>query len=642
MKFVALISGGKDSFFNIMHCMKNGHELVALANLHPTDPAVAELDSFMFQTVGHDIIESYKQCVDDSITLFRRPISGTSANVSLEYEPTAEDEIEDLYELLKEVKAKHPDLEGVSCGAILSHYQRTRVENVCERLGLTSLAYLWQRDQTLLMQDMCSLGLDAILVKVAAVGLNELHLGKLIKDMYPILSKLNAMYDVHVCGEGGEFETLVLDAPFFQRKLQILEQKVISHSLDSLFLSLRVEVVDKSAILDFHVQIPPQLDATFQSIADDVQNLNVEEDSSSVQSDAPMFLLRPYIATVGNRIYYANIVSTLGTIESQMEDVLRKVGTFLRSQDSSYSDIQHVTLLLNNMENFAPLNKVYLSFFVGKYLPPSRVCVETTLPLPNMVLLSCVIATSDVPKSGIHIRSRSYWAPQNIGPYSQAILHTNHRMKLATFSGQIPLLPQSMLLNQEESLITQAVLSLQHLFKVKSLLGAKRLASCTCYITDSSLAKVVADIWKSYVDEVELGQDFYSRLIILQTTALPRGALIEWGGTGFERTVDMYDNDEEECDPHALISRTNAIKKFTSCIVPICEYFVLKLVGDSLADLIDFLRSPLLENNYVSVMTDVSTIHKLSNMGLSADFVPVLGVWDSDSSRHQYGMIWMS
>jgi hypothetical protein len=35
MKFVALLSGGKDSCFNISHCQKNGHQLMAAASLRP-------------------------------------------------------------------------------------------------------------------------------------------------------------------------------------------------------------------------------------------------------------------------------------------------------------------------------------------------------------------------------------------------------------------------------------------------------------------------------------------------------------------------------------------------------------------------------------------------------------------------------
>ena len=56
MKVVALVSGGKDSCYNILRCQEHGHELVALANLHPHEAAPDELDSFCFQTVGHQLL----------------------------------------------------------------------------------------------------------------------------------------------------------------------------------------------------------------------------------------------------------------------------------------------------------------------------------------------------------------------------------------------------------------------------------------------------------------------------------------------------------------------------------------------------------------------------------------------------------
>jgi diphthine-ammonia ligase len=37
MKYVALLSGGKDSCYNLIHCAQNGHELVAAASLRPED-----------------------------------------------------------------------------------------------------------------------------------------------------------------------------------------------------------------------------------------------------------------------------------------------------------------------------------------------------------------------------------------------------------------------------------------------------------------------------------------------------------------------------------------------------------------------------------------------------------------------------
>ncbi|CAF2107955.1 unnamed protein product [Brassica napus] len=63
MKVVALVSGGKDSCYVMMKCIQYGHEIVALANLLPVDDSVDELDSYMYQTVGHQIIRVTRFCV---------------------------------------------------------------------------------------------------------------------------------------------------------------------------------------------------------------------------------------------------------------------------------------------------------------------------------------------------------------------------------------------------------------------------------------------------------------------------------------------------------------------------------------------------------------------------------------------------
>lgn len=50
MRVVALVSGGKDSTFNMMQCIADGHSIVALANLVPHSKT--EIDSYMYQSVG--------------------------------------------------------------------------------------------------------------------------------------------------------------------------------------------------------------------------------------------------------------------------------------------------------------------------------------------------------------------------------------------------------------------------------------------------------------------------------------------------------------------------------------------------------------------------------------------------------------
>lgn len=188
-----------------------------------------EIDSYLYQTVGQDAIEFVAQALD--VPLYRKTIDGTALEQGSEYGGrmastsggVSGDETEDLFDLLSTVKvrelvsyavsqltfitqSRYPDVQGVSVGAILSSYQRVRVEHVsvtsnfstksflipfrCRRLGLTVLAYLWQRKQDELLQEMIDAGLVAVIIKVAGIGLTEKHLGKTLAEMQPTLVKL--------------------------------------------------------------------------------------------------------------------------------------------------------------------------------------------------------------------------------------------------------------------------------------------------------------------------------------------------------------------------------------------------------------------------------------------------------------------
>lgn len=634
MKFVALISGGKDSFFNILHCVQNGHELVALANLHPADASVNETDSFMFQTVGHDIIDFYRDCVPE-IPLYRKALNGGSTNVSLEYVPTPHDEIEDLLELLQEVKRKQPDVEGVSCGAILSHYQRTRVENVCDRLGLTSLAYLWQRDQAELMREICGLGLDARLIKVAAIGLNEKHLGKPLAEMYPILTKLNQMYDVHVCGEGGEFESLVFDAPFFQRKLALAALEPVRHSSDALYLRMKITVEEKNQqVNQENIPTPPLLLENFAEIAE-IQLPSITADTAVPSAS---FRVSPRVSKLGGRLFISNLVSTKDSIEEQTSDALEQLRLEICARGYTMANVQHVCLLVSDMAHFSRVNSVYGKFFEDIHLPPSRVCVETVLPQPYRIQMSCVVMPLEHEKMGIHIRSRSYWAPQNIGPYSQAIVDHRGKIKNATLSGQIPLVPASMQLDTSMSNTESAVLALQHLYRAKTLVDVKQFSEAICFVTNPALAPLLAQIWQLYVDDVEYGQDFYNRLLIVQVTNLPRNANVEWGGSTFEKIRDMYEDEEET---GTSLSYDDITEKFKTSVVAGGDTNLVKLVTDDISAVIEFLRNPRIQDSYVRVIAGLDDIHRLTNMGLSAEWIPVLKVWDSDATPCSFALLWV-
>ena len=58
MKFVALLSGGKDSCYNIVHCHRNGHELVAAASLRPEEgKGPCQLSDVILQNLSVPVVD---------------------------------------------------------------------------------------------------------------------------------------------------------------------------------------------------------------------------------------------------------------------------------------------------------------------------------------------------------------------------------------------------------------------------------------------------------------------------------------------------------------------------------------------------------------------------------------------------------
>ena len=231
MNVFGLISGGKDSIYSLIQCIKNGHKLIAVGHLTPEKiEGDYELDSYMYQSVGSELCSSIAECLD--VPYIEKKIKGKPINKELSYQETKDDEVEDLFILIKEAKEKYPEINAVSSGAILSKYQKNRVENICERLGLKSLAYLWENDQPTLLNKMIEDNMNSILIKVCVIGLDKIDLMKSLKEMKNKLMKLKDEYGINVCGEGGEYETITLDCPIYKKKIVIDEYDVICHSKD--------------------------------------------------------------------------------------------------------------------------------------------------------------------------------------------------------------------------------------------------------------------------------------------------------------------------------------------------------------------------------------------------------------------------
>ncbi len=200
MKLAALISGGKDSSFAIYKALQEGHTVTHLVTIKPVNP-----DSYMFHSANIHLTELISQA--SGIPLISETSSGEK-----------EKELEDLKKALQGLK-----VDGVAAGAIESEYQASRVRRICEELGLTMYAPLWHREPESLLREMIKY-MDIRMVKVAAAGMDGSWLGRRFDArMIEDLKALHRKYRIHIAGEGGEYETLVLDAPYYKKRINLVE-----------------------------------------------------------------------------------------------------------------------------------------------------------------------------------------------------------------------------------------------------------------------------------------------------------------------------------------------------------------------------------------------------------------------------------
>ncbi|XP_075569004.1 diphthine--ammonia ligase isoform X2 [Pelecanus crispus] len=561
MRVVALISGGKDSCYNMMQCVAAGHQIVALANLRPAENTgqTDELDSYMYQTVGHHAIDLYADALD--LPLYRGFIKGTSVNTGRVYTTCQEDEVEDLYHLLKLVKDKE-GVEGVSVGAILSDYQRVRVEDVCRRLNLQPLAYLWRRNQEVLLKEIISSNIQAIIIKVAALGLDpDKHLGKTLDQMEPYLLELSEKYGVHVCGEGGEYETFTLDCPLFKKKIVVDSTKVVVHSADAFapvaylhFLKLHLENKQGESSSTFMVnscscEVSCNDGDIFPSSEEDEPQKNVLVIWKSLKHNSLDFTktLGSSGKSLSGYQWFSGITAHfLPSKGKNAQEAAREAFSSLRANMTSeglkLKDIILVHLYMKSMKDFNVINSVYVTEF--DLCPPVRVCVETLLPDGVLFCIDCLahnydIATDDVlcdEKLVMHVQSISHWAPASIGPYSQSIKVGD----VLYCAGQIALVPCTMQL-VSGGIWTEAIVSLRHVERVLQAMSQKtalhHVITASCYVTDSKHIPIARSIWQKKLRECKKVEDsemyhdvtaVCGLLAVVVISHLPRDAAIEW------------------------------------------------------------------------------------------------------------------
>jgi len=227
MRVAILFSGGKDSTFALKVALEQGWDVRYLVTM------VSERDdSWMFH---HPCIEQTKL---QSQAVGIKQLLKTTSGVK-------EEEVKDLVEVLLGIK---DEIDGVVSGALASRYQKDRIDALCKELDLRSIAPLWGKNQQMFMQEIVDSGMDAIIVGVSCEGMGKEWLGRII-DSRAIndLQKLNERFGINVAGEGGEFETFVMDAPFFKKRIVFgeMEKKWDAETNSGYIICKNAKLIDK-------------------------------------------------------------------------------------------------------------------------------------------------------------------------------------------------------------------------------------------------------------------------------------------------------------------------------------------------------------------------------------------------------------
>lgn len=203
MKLGILFSGGKDSMYACYLAKKEGYEVCCLITIISKNK-----ESLMFHTPSIEKMREQARVMD-------------LPSVIVKTKGQKEEELKDLEKAIRKAVEKF-GIEGVVTGAIESVYQTTRIQKICNKLKIECFNPLWQKNQNELLEDLIKDKFEVIITGVFSAGFDEKWLGRKIdKKFVQEILKLNKKYKINIAGEGGEFETFVLNCPLFKRKLKI-------------------------------------------------------------------------------------------------------------------------------------------------------------------------------------------------------------------------------------------------------------------------------------------------------------------------------------------------------------------------------------------------------------------------------------
>jgi len=205
-KAIVLWSGGKDSALALYEILKSGRYKV----LELLTTVTKDYDRVSIHGVRRVLLEQQTK----ALRIPREEMFITKGASDAEYEG----------ELLKTL-TRHRDngVFSVVFGDIFLEDVRKYRERILAKAGMNGIFPLWKKDTKDLARTFINLGFKAIITSIDSNVLGKDFAGREYDEKF--LSDLPA--DVDLCGENGEFHSLVYDGPIFRESVLFTKGEIV-------------------------------------------------------------------------------------------------------------------------------------------------------------------------------------------------------------------------------------------------------------------------------------------------------------------------------------------------------------------------------------------------------------------------------
>ncbi|MFC1951209.1 diphthine--ammonia ligase [Chloroflexota bacterium] len=205
-KVFASWSGGKDGCLACYRALNSGLEVSYLINMVTEDGTRSSSHG-----VSTEVLRVQAKAIGIPV-LQRKTTRGT---YETEYKSA-----------IRSVKRK--GISGGVFGDIDFNAHREWIEKLCKDTDIAPHLPLWEESQDKLIREFINAGFVSIVVAAKSDLFSQDILGKVVDvDFINYLEGMRKTKDITLCGEAGEYHTLVVDGPLFRERLKIVEAEKV-------------------------------------------------------------------------------------------------------------------------------------------------------------------------------------------------------------------------------------------------------------------------------------------------------------------------------------------------------------------------------------------------------------------------------